>query len=191
MDLSKLTKGDKVLAGTGIVFLISTFLAWFKVDLGIPSGLGISTDLSFSGWDVGFGWGKLPFFIVLAMLVWVGVKKFSSAKLPDELPVLYLVGGAVVAALVVLKLLFGYHGVDRAFGLYLAVLSALGVAFAGFLKFTESGGKLNEVQGQLKQMGSQATAAAKAAGESAKDSVDKSGGSDVPPPPPPPPAMPN
>jgi hypothetical protein len=183
MDLSKLTKGDKVLAGSGIVFLISTFLAWFKVDLGLPDGIGVPGDISFSGWDVGFGWGRLPFFIVLGMLIWVGIKRFTTTKLPDELPVLYLVGGAVVAALVVLKLIVGFHSVDRAFGLFIAVLASLGVAFAGYLKFTEAGGKLNEVQGQLKQMGAQATAAAKAAG----DSGDKS---DTPPPPPPPPAMP-
>jgi hypothetical protein len=177
MDLSKLTNGDKVLAGSGIIFLISTFLSWFKVDLGFGT-------YTANGWDVGFLWGGLPFFIVLGMLVWVGLRRFSSAALPADIPVLYLVGGALVALLVVLKLLIGEDGFDRAFGLFIAVLSALGVAGAGFLKFTEAGGKLNEVQGQLKQMGSQASAAAKSAGDSAKSA----GGSDVPPPPPPPPA---
>jgi hypothetical protein len=97
----------------------------------------------------------------------------------------------------VLKLLIGEDdegagafgvSISRGFGLYLAVLAALGVAGAGFLKFTEAGGKLNEVQGQLKQMGSQASAAAKSASDSARSAGGSSSGSDVPPPPPPPPA---
>ena len=33
MDLSKLTTSDKVIAGSGIVLFISSFLPWFKVDV--------------------------------------------------------------------------------------------------------------------------------------------------------------
>ena len=64
MDLTKLTKADKILFGAGIVFLVSTFLDWFTVSIaGFSAGA--------TGWDVGFLWAGLPFFIVLGMMVWV------------------------------------------------------------------------------------------------------------------------
>ena len=74
-------------------------------------------------------------------------------KLPD-LPVgwgqAYLIVGAVAAAIVVLRLLLGYEAcafdicldLDRKFGLILATLAAVGLAFGGFQAFNEekSGG---------------------------------------------------
>ena len=106
MDLSKLTKADKILFGAGLVFLISTFLPWFSVDFGVA-------EASWNGWDAGFLWGGVTFFVVLAMLVWVGLRRFSSTKLPAELPPLYLAGGVGVALLVILKLLIGENDPDR------------------------------------------------------------------------------
>ena len=58
--------------------------------------------------------------------------------------------GVATAALVVLRLLIGYHGLDRAFGMYLATVASLGVAFAGFLKFTEAGGDIDTLKAQMK-----------------------------------------
>ena len=139
MDLTKLTKADKILFGAGIVFLISTFFDWFTIG---PYGG--------NGWDVSFLTGGLPFFIVLGMLGWVALRLFSTAKLPDQIAALYLAGGVATAALVVLRLLMGYHGLDRAFGMYLATVASLGVAFAGFLKFTEAGGDIDTLKAQMK-----------------------------------------
>jgi hypothetical protein len=68
------------------------------------------------------------------------VNKLTDADLPD-LPVPWsqaLFGaGALSAVIVVLKLLTGYHSVDRAFGLFLATLAALAFAAGGFLKMQE------------------------------------------------------
>jgi hypothetical protein len=182
MDMSKLSKADLILGGSGVIFLISTFLAWFSVDLG--GGIGNIGDGN--GWDVGFLWGRLPFFIVLAILVWVGLSRFSTVKLPTTIPVLYLVGGGLVALLVVLKFVIGEDidglagsgvEVSRSFGLFLAVIASLGVAFGSFLKFTEAGGKLDQATSDLKGLGSQIGGAAKSAVDQAKN--------DTPPPPPP------
>jgi hypothetical protein len=181
VDLSSLTMGDKVLGGAGVVFLISTFLSWFSVKV---EGLGsLGGAAAGSGWDVGFLWGRLPFFIVLAMLVWAGLRTFAKGvTLPAEVPALYLVGGGLSALLVLLKFLIGEDdgdlpgiSINRSFGLFLAVLSVLGVAFGAFLKFTEAGGKLDQVQGQLKQVGGQVTSAATAATKSAVDTAKEAG----------------
>jgi hypothetical protein len=208
-DLNKLTLADKVLGGSGLVFLISTFLDWFKVSIdGDFPGLANSFGAG-SGWDVNFLWGRLPFFITLGMLVWVGLRTFApQVNLPAQVPALFLVGGGLVAALVTLKLLIGESvddglgfSIDRTFGLIIATLAALGVGFGSFLKFTEVGGKPDEVQSQLKQVSSQVTAqvsgAAKSAVNTAKTAVDTAKETtknpDFPgdrPPPPPPPSQP-
>jgi hypothetical protein len=144
MDLSKLTKADKILFGAGLVFLISTFMPWFTLG-----------PYSANGWDVNFLTGGLPFFIVAGVLVWVGMRLFSTAKLPPDIPALYLAAGALTALLVVLRLIIGYHSVDRGWGLYLATIAALGFGFGGFLKFQEGGGDLDTLRAQMKAKASE------------------------------------
>jgi hypothetical protein len=144
MDLSKLTNADKMLFGGGIVFLISTFFNWFTVSFaGITAGG--------NGWEVGFLWGRLPALIVIAMLVWIGLKYWSSVKLPDQIKELFLAGGAAVALLPLLKFIIGEDDpLKRAFGLFLAVVSGLVFGFGALKKFTEVGGDLDVVKSQLK-----------------------------------------
>lgn len=144
MDLTKLTKADKVLFGAGIVFLISTFFDWFTISAG---GFSVGGN----AWDISFLTGGLPFFITLALIVWVALRRFApGVTLPADMPPVYLAGGVAVALLVVLRLLIGFHSLDRAFGLYLGAISAIGVGFAGFLKFQEGGGDIDTLRSQIK-----------------------------------------
>ncbi len=211
VDISKLTLADKVLGGSGLVFMVSTFINWFKIS--VDGALGIGNDFGGgNGWDVGFLWGRLPFLIVLGILAWIAVRLFApGVKLPDEIPVLYLVGAGLVGLLVTLKLLIGEGdsnsigiSVNRAFGLFIATLAALAFGAGGFLKFTEKGGKMNQVQSQLKQVSTQVSGAAKTAVDSAKEAtkeaaktsetvtgtVTETVADHMPPPPPPTPAAP-
>ncbi len=143
MDLSKLSTGDKVLAGSGLALFIFSFLPWFGVSGYSGSG---------NGWDVGFFTGTLPALIGLVLLAYVIVTKvLEGVTLPDGVPYpLVILGLAGLAALlVVIRLLIGYKvdagftsfKLDRKFGLYLATLAALGLAAGGFLKFQEDGGE--------------------------------------------------
>lgn len=138
MDLTKLTTADKVIAGSGILLFIAYFLPWFTVDLG---PLGGSHD--FSGGDVDFLWSTLPMLLGLIMAAVVIATKLFDVKLPDlpfPLGLIMLALGGLAALLVVLKLLMGEDFVDRAFGLFVAALAAIGLAVGGFLKFQEEGG---------------------------------------------------
>jgi hypothetical protein len=170
MEFSKLSKPEQIIGGAGIVFLLSTFLSWFSFD-----GLaGIVRDVSFNGWDLDFQWGVLPFLVVLGVIVWIGLRRFSTVKLPTEIAPLFLAGGAV-ALLPVLKLLIGESGLSRSFGLFLAALSGAGVAFGAYLKFLEAGGDMDELKGQAStlagSLGDKAKAAAEQAKETAKDAT--------------------
>ena len=133
MDLKKLSLGDQIIGGSGIVLLIASFLPWFKVDLG-PFG-----DASANGWDVGFFWCILPVLIGIAMVAVVAIRAFSpQTKLPD-LPLPWdqalFIAGCVAAAIVVLKLLIGDSPLDRGFGLFLAALASIGLAAGGYVKW--------------------------------------------------------
>lgn len=145
MDLTKLSLGDKVLAGSGLALLLFSFLPWFGVD-GYSGGR--------NGWDVGFFTGILPTLIGLALVGYVAATKLADVDLP-ELPVPYplvVLGLAALAALLVVgRLVLGYKvrvyfgrdiSLDRKYGLFLATLAALGLAGGAFLKFQEDGGEL-------------------------------------------------
>lgn len=137
MDLNKLTTSDKVIAGSGILLFIAYFLPWFKVDFGVGGSV------SASGGDVGFLWATLPMLLGLIAAAVVIANKLFDVKLPD-LPITwgqaFLAAGALAAVLVVLKLIIGEDPseiIERAFGLFLAALAAIGLAVGGYLKYQE------------------------------------------------------
>lgn len=155
MDLTKLSNGDKVLAGSGLALFIFSFLPWFGV-----KGYGGGGN----AWDVGFFTGILPVLIGLLLLGYVVVTKLlDGVELPD-LPVPYplvVLGLAALAALlVVVRLVIGYDvgfgiKLDRKYGLILSTLAALGLAGGAFLKFQEDGGEFPTKSGGDSQGGSQ------------------------------------
>lgn len=145
MDLNKLSTSDKLIAGGGIVYLISMFLNWFSRSEG---GFSISA----TGWDYFIG-GMIPLILILVMVAHVLITKLApDTKLPDP-PVpwaqVHLFAGAAAAAIVLLRLIIPaeieFGGIDtgenydRAFGIVVALLAAIAVAVGGFLKSQESG----------------------------------------------------
>ncbi|MFP5254796.1 MAG: hypothetical protein ACLGI8_02990 [Acidimicrobiia bacterium] len=136
MDLNKLTTADKVIAGSGIVLFIAYFLPWFKAD-----AFGFTATAS--GGDVGFLWATLPMLLGLIAAGVIIATKLFDAKLPDlpaPLGQIMLGIGAVAAVLVILKLIIGEDPteiIDRAYGIFIAALAAIGLAVGGYLKMQE------------------------------------------------------
>lgn len=144
MDLSKLSLGDKIILGSGVLLFVFYFFPWFTFDLGIYGGTYKQSGSHF------LLTGTVPMLLGLVMVGWVVATKLASIELP-ELPVpagLLMLGmGGAAAVLVVLRLLIGgddagTDALSRSFGLFLATLAALGLAGGGFLKFQEDGGEL-------------------------------------------------
>ncbi len=133
MDLSKLTTSDKVIAGSGILLFIASFLPWFTASV-------FGYHVTANGWDTGFLWGGIPSLLGLASAAIVIATKPGSVEMPKmsiSTGQAMLIAGAVAAALVVLKLLIGDHGISRGFGLYLATLASLALLGGGYLAFQE------------------------------------------------------
>lgn len=145
MDLNKLTQSEKVIAGSAVAFLIFTFLPWFGKFGG-----------SRNGWDY-FLFGVIPLLLAIVMVAQIGISRFTETKLPDP-PLswgqIHLILGGLAAVLVLLKLIIGDSvgggtllgtkipsvDLDRKFGIFLALIAALGLAYGGFLKSKEPAG---------------------------------------------------
>ncbi len=139
MDLNKLTLGDKIVGGAGILLLLFMLvLDWHRAcaSTGIPGGgefcVGIGP-MSGDGEAIGI-LGILAFVVALAVVIATLVRKLTSTDLPD-LPVSWgeaiFYGSVAVLALLVLKLLFKFDYIG--FGAYLMILAAAGMAYGGFL----------------------------------------------------------
>jgi peptidoglycan biosynthesis protein MviN/MurJ (putative lipid II flippase) len=136
VDLSKLTQSDKVIGISGILLLIFSFFPWYGIDTAFGN-------YNRNGWDY-FLFGTLPVLLAIAIVVLIALQRFSDVKLPD-LPIpwtqAYLIGAGIAAALILLKLLIGDDvanvDLDRKFGLFLALLAALGLVAGCVLKSRE------------------------------------------------------
>jgi hypothetical protein len=143
VDLSKLSMGDKVIAGSALAYFIFMLFPWFEFDAGdITGGLLVGSGVDANGFDVGFLWGVFPLILAIIMVAIIAVKTFSPDTELPELPFSYgqlqLGLGSLAALLLVLKLLLGEDFFSRQFGLFLATLAAIGLAAGGFLKMQES-----------------------------------------------------
>lgn len=120
------------LAGiSALVLVLSTFMAWYSGDGG--SGL----TLSVIGWNTGT-LGKLTFLLGVAVLVLLALRRFGIV-LPASLPEsLVLIGLGVLATVFVLYraiwVPLGIQPTGRGIGLWIALVSALGVIVAGVLE---------------------------------------------------------
>lgn len=135
MDLSKLSTGDKVIAGSGIALLIFSFFPWFGIDV---SGF---VSYSESGWSSVFS--LLAVLIGIAMVAVILLPMFG-VDLPElgmAWSQILFIAGIVVAALILLQLLIGSStagvDLDRKIGVFLGLLAGIGLAGGGFLKKQE------------------------------------------------------
>jgi hypothetical protein len=142
VDLNKLTQSEKVIGGSAVALLLFSFFPWYGKFGG-----------SRNGWDY-FLFGVIPVFLGIIMAAQIAISRFTETKLPDP-PLawgqIHLIAGSLAAVLVLLKLLIGDKvgggsvlgtsipsiTLDRKFGIFLALLAAIGLAAGGFLKSRE------------------------------------------------------
>ena len=141
-DMSAMSAGTKIAGGSAIVLLVSTFLAWVHVDVGIA---GFKAGGSASGFGEYLG-GKLTALIAAAVIVLIVIEvRQMKVTLPVPAPLAIAGGGALAF------LLAGFHifsqpgggfdgaGVDigPSYGVFIATVAAAGVAFGGWKKMSE------------------------------------------------------
>lgn len=133
--LKDMTLGEKIVAGSGVLMLITSFLPWYSVDY----GFGTAT---FNGWEKPSPlWSVLAVLLGVAMAAQVLLTKLGTVELPEKLGNLgwgqvHMIGGIAAAAFVLIKLI--NESSHLGFGFFLAILCAAGLAFGGFTINKES-----------------------------------------------------
>ncbi len=124
------TPGEGLAWVSGLVLTLSSFMGWY-------SGSGDGLTVSVMGWHTGVI-GKLVFFVGLAVLVLLALRA-TGVEPPPSVPVGMVLAllGAVATILVIIRVISipdELLGAGRAVGLWISLLSALGLLAAGFLK---------------------------------------------------------
>jgi hypothetical protein len=135
MDFNKLTKGERIVLIAGVLLIIDLlFLPWHRIKIGSVLGVSVPAVSRTGVQSPNGGYGVLALIVVLVMIGQIVAAKFTTAKLPNP-PVpwerVHLIAGAVVAALLVLKLVVetDFLGI----GAWLGVILGGAVAYGGFM----------------------------------------------------------
>jgi hypothetical protein len=133
VDLSKLTTGQKIALGAGVVLLIDLFLPWYSIDIGIASASANAFDAGFFAW---FG-----SFLAIAAAVLIGLKVFQEGEgvslgtLKTEQIALVL--GGLGTFFILLRLITETDFLG--FGIFLGLIAAGAITYGSFMAMKEAG----------------------------------------------------
>ena len=133
MDLSRLSRGEQIVLGAGVLLIIDLlFLPWHQIDL---AGLKVpGLDLTRSGvQSPNGGYGVLAVLLAIVMVGQIVAAKIAGANLPTP-PVpwaqVHMIAGTAIAVLLVLKLAVETDSLG--FGAYLGVLLGVAMAYGAY-----------------------------------------------------------
>jgi hypothetical protein len=141
MDLKKLTPGEMVISVSGIVLLVFSFFKWYGVTVG--EGTPFETSVGNNGWQAPSAFlSVVAILIGVVMAAHVIVDKLAGVEMPERIGkvgwgVFYLAGGVIAFVFILIKWV-GNTDFTK-FGLYVGLLSSLGLAVGGFLVAKERG----------------------------------------------------
>ncbi len=135
--LKEMSIGEKVILAAAVVLLVDSFLPWYSVDLGAFGSY------SKNGWGApDSGFSVLAILIGVAMAALVVLHRFEVVKLPEKAGPLawgavQAIAGGIAFLLVAAKWLGNTD--YTSIGLYVGLLSTVGLAAGGVLMAKEQG----------------------------------------------------
>jgi hypothetical protein len=141
MDLKKLTPGEMIIGVSGILLLIFSFFKWYGIT--VLSGTPFEDTVGYNGWQ-----RPSAFLSIVAILIGVVMAghviadKLAGVDMPERLGkvgwgVFYLAGGVIAFVFVLIKWVSNTDYTK--FGIYVGLLTTLGLAIGGFLVAKERG----------------------------------------------------
>jgi hypothetical protein len=141
MDLKKLTPGEMIIGVSGILLLIFSFFKWYGIT--VLSGTPFEDTVGYNGWQ-----RPSAFLSIVAILIGVVMAghviadKLAGVDMPERIGkvgwgVFYLAGGVIAFVFVLIKWVSNTDYTK--FGLYVGLLTTLGLAVGGFLVANERG----------------------------------------------------
>lgn len=152
--MDRLTLGDKLVAGGGLLFLVLSFIPpWAKIEVEGFGGAGGSFS-DFSAWDYGI---LLKGALILA-IVYAGavIAKAFGVELPAMPAVSNVALGGAIVVLFLLQVLLGppddgggFFGVEISRGLmmFIAIIPVAAIGYGSYLKMSEEGGSVPQYGG--------------------------------------------
>jgi len=134
VDLNKLTLGDKILGGAGILLILDLLLfPWHSVDLGIVTINRQATE------SPNAFWGVLALLVTIAIVAVVIVRRLTTANLP-ELPIAWNLAlfYAAIATLAILFIKLVSETSSLGFGAWFGLLLAAAMVYGGFVMTKET-----------------------------------------------------
>ena len=137
MDINRISLGGKIVAIAGLLFFIDSFLPWHRSCFEF---LGTSSCGGENAWGTIFS--LLATLIVIALVAEVLYVEGAGNSLAPVGSVTWdqirLGAAALALALVVLQLIVGDSGLDRAFGIFIGVVLAAAIVYGQFLRTRSS-----------------------------------------------------
>lgn len=148
MDLNNLRTGEKLLGISGIVLVVSLFLSWWKLDLGLGAlaeGLGIDTsaidiDTSINAWQAS-SFNDIVWFVTGGIAIALAVMAARRTTIESPVaPSAVITGlGALSLLLIIIRLIDPPYDLSRDYGVFIGLLGIIGVTVGGWLTMQDEG----------------------------------------------------
>jgi hypothetical protein len=160
MDLAKLRRGELIAAAGGLLLLIALFfLDWYSAGTSVtlPLGTTVSVSGDFGAWDGEGFFGFIANLVILAAAVSaVGLAVLTATSRTIALPVaasaITATLGIAAVVMVLLRMLFQpgpNELISLKFGILLALIAAVIVAYGGWISMREEGTTFEAARDQL------------------------------------------
>ena len=139
MDVNRLSQGEKIAAGSGVLLFIVMFFSWFGISGDVGTALGsVGVDANFNAWQ---SFDLIDLFLLLTILVAVGaaVAKASDTRVDFPLSTVVTVLGGISTLLVLYRILDPPGSLDRKFGVFLGLILAAALTYGAWLAMQEEG----------------------------------------------------
>jgi uncharacterized membrane protein YhaH (DUF805 family) len=194
MEVDKLSTGEKIAGVSAVLLFIFMFFDWFSVS--VSNGL-FGAAASGNAWD----WlDVIPIILLIAIVAAVGVAVIRLADAVFEPAISMNAVVAVLGAISFLLILYrivsppdsGFSEVDvsPAFGIFLGLIAAAGIAYGGYRAMQEEGVTFGDVGDRLGGGGGGGHGPGGHTGPGAPGGAPPQPPSATPPPPPPPSSTP-
>jgi uncharacterized membrane protein YhaH (DUF805 family) len=191
MEVDKLSMGEKIAGVSGVLLFIFMFFDWFSVSV----SNGFFSASTGNAWD----WlDVIPIILLIAIVAAVGIAVIRLTDAVFEPAISMNAVVAVLGAISFLLILYriisppdsGFSEIDvsPAFGIYLGLIAAAGIAYGGYRAMQEEGVTFGDVGDRLGGGGGHGPGGH--SGPGAPGGTPPQPPSATPPPPPPPPSTP-
>jgi hypothetical protein len=133
MDTGRLSQGAMIAAISGLVLFISLFFDWVGIEV---TGVGSASQ---TGWE---SQSSLDIYLLIVSVIAVVPGVLALTGGVGDLPIANATNALLLGAIAVILMFFtmfiGFpNGLDRQFGMWLALIASIGVAAGGYLAAQE------------------------------------------------------